>query len=351
MDNNLTFKPEVAHNPLRGCSDNHQSNVKILEKLANTDAEILIQGPSGTGKELYALLAHQFSHRSQKPFIPVNCATLSKDLLENELFGHIGGAFTGAKSKSEGLVTAAEGGTLFFDELDCLTMPCQVKLLRFLQDKYYRRLGENYLHKADVRIIAASNANLEELVRQEKFRRDLFFRLRVVPIQVKSLAERPEDLTLLIKVFINDSAQKYNLPKIRLSTSTLKILHSYSWPGNIRELENCISYLTCFQLDRAIEPEDLPLLQNDIIQCNNLLETDISYNGNLSEQKQSMIATFECRYLKNALKLTNGNVSAAARNSGKDRRAFFELLKKYRIEPSDYRNAQQNTKSNKQTVS
>ena len=190
----------------------------------------------------------------------MNCGALPADLLENELFGHVGGAFTGARPSSEGLVAAAERGTLFLDEVDSLTPVGQVKLLRFLQEKEYRRLGETRIRRANVRIVAATNANLVTAVRDGRFREDLFFRLRVVPLEVPPLCDRISDIQLLVEEFAARFAESYGLPGISVSDEALQRLTSYKWPGNIRELENCVNYLTCLQLGRPIEPMDLPLL-------------------------------------------------------------------------------------------
>lgn len=173
---------------LVGCSKSHRDILNKLTSVAPTDAEVLLVGPSGVGKELYANHVHVHSHRSSCRFVPVNCASLSGDLLENTLFGHIGGAFTGATALSEGLVSEAEGGTLFLDEVDSLSVPCQIKLLGFLQDQKYRRLGENRLRQANVRVIAATNSDLESAVQEARFRKDLFFRLRVVPVEIPALS-------------------------------------------------------------------------------------------------------------------------------------------------------------------
>ena len=176
--------------------------------------------------------------RGRRRRCPVNCGALPVDLLENELFGHVGGAFTGARPQSDGLVAAAEGGTLFLDEVDALALVCQVKLLRFLQEKEYRRLGETRIRRANVRIIAATNTDLLAAVHDGCFREDLFFRLRVVPIEVPALRERPSDIPLLLEAYGSRYAETYKLPKIMISDTALKRLTSYVWPGNIRELEN-----------------------------------------------------------------------------------------------------------------
>src|SRR5215813_14277654 len=197
--------------PLIGCSEAHCQLLDRLAKVAGTDAEILISGPSGVGKELYARYAHNCSPRGKAAFVPVNCGALPPELVENELFGHVGGAFTGARPHGEGLVAAAESGALFLDEVDSLALIAQVKLLRFLQEKEYRRLGETRLRRANLRIIAATNTDLLAAVREGWFREDLFFRLRVVPIEVPSLQERPCDIPLLLGAYVTRYAEVYNL--------------------------------------------------------------------------------------------------------------------------------------------
>ena len=332
---------------LVGISESHSTILDRLKKVAATDAEILITGPSGVGKELYANYVHLQSHRKNHHFVPVNCGSLSSGLLENELFGHIGGAFTGAMAQSEGLVNEAEGGTLFFDEVDSLSMTCQIKLLRFLQDKQYRRLGENYLRQANVRILAATNVDLEATVQEGQFRKDLFFRLRVVPIEIPPLNHRPEDILELLKTFSEKYAKKYNLPRVKFSEMAIERMKTYDWPGNIRELENCVAFLTCLQPERVLEPGDLPLL-NKIQSKNGDSETstpDRKNNDGLDpreyvgfqESKSRLIANFEKEYIQQILKCTNGNISAAARMSGKNRRALFELMQKNDIDANEFR--------------
>lgn len=246
---------------LIGNSAAHRQLLETLSKVARTDAEVLISGPSGVGKELYAKYVHQCSPRRQAAIVPVNCGALPADLIENELFGHVGGAFTGARPSSEGLVAAAEGGTLFLDEVDSLTLVSQVKLLRFLQEKEYRRLGETRVRRANVRIISATNADLLAAVRQGRFREDLFFRLRVVPIEIPALHQRPEDIVELLRAFTQKASDEYGVPSVEFSEAALSRLKNYEWPGNIRELENCVDFVTCLQLQRPVEPQDLPLLK------------------------------------------------------------------------------------------
>jgi DNA-binding NtrC family response regulator len=279
------------------------------------------------------------SHRNAQRFVPVNCSNLSGDPHENTLLGHVSGAFTGARALSEGLVIEAEGGTLFLDEVDSLSGPCQTKLLRFLQDQKYRRLGEGRLRQADVRVIAATNTDLESAVSEGRFRKDLFFRLRVFPVEIAALSRRSEDIPELIAVFKARSAAKYELPPVELSSGIVECMQRYEWPGNIRELENCVAYLTCLQLGRPIEPRDLPFLSQFRDANPENVEQSAVHDGGLQDSKNRLVAQFERQYIERALRTTNGNVSAAARISGKNRRALFELMRKHEIRPDDFRAA------------
>jgi two-component system, NtrC family, response regulator GlrR len=328
---------DELENRLVGRSRSHLELVAKLTAVAPTDAEVLIVGPTGVGKELYAQHVHVHSHRRARRFIPVNCGALSADLLENTLFGHVGGAFTGARSQSEGLVSEAEGGTLFLDEVDSLSLPCQIKLLRFLQDKRYRRLGENHLRQADVRVIAATNSDLEAGVGEGRFRGDLFFRLRVVPVEVPALKQRPEDIQALIEVFSEKYACSYHLPPVKFTPGALQCMHNYEWPGNVRELENCVAYLTCLQLARPAEARDLPLLSRWRERRDDEETSPNPEFESLRASKSRLVAQFERQYITQALKSTSGNVTAAARMSGKNRRALFELMRKHEISADEFR--------------
>jgi transcriptional regulator with GAF, ATPase, and Fis domain len=346
---------------LIGESAAHRQILERLSKIAATDAEVLISGPSGVGKELYARYVHQCSPRHKAEFVPVNCGALPADLLENELFGHVGGAFTGARPHSEGLVAGAEGGTLFLDEVDSLALVCQVKLLRFLQEKEYRRLGETRIRRANVRIIAATNTDLPAAVHDGRFREDLFFSFRVVPNEVPSLRERPGDIPLLLAEYIAYYAEVYKLSQITFSNSALERLKSYAWPGNIRELENCVNYLTCLQVDRPVEPRDLPLLGGEesahINEGTNGVRNDHAHwymsdvGSDLTERpyneaKRDLVGHFEREYIENCLRHNGGNIAKAARTSGKPRRVFFELMRKHGIKARDYSPARMVTNSN-----
>ena len=320
--------------PLIGRSAAHRQLLEVLAKVATTNAEVLISGPTGVGKELYAQFIHRNSPRASEPFVAVNCGALPNELLENELFGHVGGAFTGARAQSEGLVAEAKNGTMFLDEIDSLSLPSQVKLLRFIQEKEYRRLGETRIRRANLRLIAATNTDLYAAVHNGTFREDLFFRLRVFPVEVSPLCNRPDDIPLLIFEYASRYAEEYGLPTVSFTEQTLRWLELYSWPGNVRELANCIYYLTCLRLERPAELSDLPLLniEEEEQKSNVKMLTQHSFQ----EAKRQLVKQFERAYIEGALRLSGGNIAEAARLSGKARRAFFELMRKHCIKASNF---------------
>jgi DNA-binding NtrC family response regulator len=314
---------------LVGQSLAHRKLLTQLRRVAPTDAEVLLTGPTGVGKELYARHLHHLSRRSAGPFVPVNCGALPSDLFENELFGHVGGAFTGARPHSEGLVTEADRGTLFLDEVNSLALGSQVKLLRLIQEKEYRRLGESRTRRADIRIVAATNADLLAEVRERRFREDLFFRLRVIPIEVPPLRDRREDIQPILATYVAHYAAAYHLPPITFTREAFERVRTYSWPGNIRELENCIRYLTCLQPLGPVAASDLPLLDDEEPEPP-WEEPDLT-GLPLNAAKRELVSSFERKYLEKALRQSHGNIARAARQSGKARRAFFELMRKYGV--------------------
>ena len=281
----------------------------LLQQLAEVDSTVLVTGETGTGKELVAEALHVHSKRNKAPLIKVNCLTLAEDLLDSELFGHVRGAFTGAFSNRIGRVEAAEGGTLFLDEIGDITPRIQLKLLRFLQEREYERVGESITRKADVRIVAATNADLKEKVKQGVFRKDLYYRLRVMSVHMPGLLERSEDIPLLIHHFCNHFAKNFNKPVRGVSKEAMTILLDYSWPGNVRELEHALEHgvLVCTQ--DMIKPEHLPL---------ELLEgqkDQLQRSGKLDRED-----------LADALKSVKGNKTEAARLLGISRRTLYRKL-------------------------
>lgn len=316
---------------LVGQSATHRRLLERLRRIGANDAEILIQGATGVGKELYAHYAHASGPRASRAFVPVNCGAIPPALFENELFGHVAGAFTGAHGRN-GLVEEAHSGTLFLDEVDALAPDSQVKLLRFLQNREFRRLGETRLRRVDVRIISATNHDLKRAVADGAFRSDLLFRLRVAPIFVPPLRERPADIECLLEHFTSACAGAYSLPAIELSASARRALVRYSWPGNVRELENCVRYLTCLELRRPVEVSDLELL-GDL--GDDLPDDAVSVAP--EADFRSAKEQFERAYVERALRRALGNINYAARLAGKPRRAFYELMRRHQIDASRFR--------------
>jgi two-component system response regulator GlrR len=291
-----------------------------IPKLARCSASVLITGETGTGKEMCARAIHQLGPRADHPFVPVNCGAIPSELVENELFGHVAGAFTGAFSAVRGLFHDAEGGTLFLDEIDSLPLPTQVKFLRFLQDQEYRPLGARKTCQANIRVIAASNADLKEAVRSGRFRADLFYRLNILPLELPALRERREDILLLARHFVVKYAREFALPVKELSRNAREKLLAYAWPGNVRELENVI--------ERALVLSEQPLIIGEDICVPGVSDSEETSFKALKEQA---IADFETAYVRRLLVLHDGNISQAARAAKKNRRAFWQLMRKHDI--------------------
>lgn len=307
----------------------------MIFKVASSNATVLIRGESGTGKELVARAIQKNSMRQDKPFVAVNCAALPEGLVESELFGHEKGAFTGAINRKIGLVEIADKGTLFLDEIGDLSLFIQLKLLRFIQEHSYYRVGSGEERKVDVRIIAATSRNLEDMIRAGTFREDLYYRLNVFPIYMPSLRSRKCDITTLAEHFL----QKYNLIHgkniARISTPAINMLMSYYWPGNVRELENCIEYAVLNTSDSVISGYNLPpSLQTDI-SCKSC-STSESENAD-SAGYETLVENFEREIIINALKKTNGNATAAAKYLQATPRIILYKIKKLDIDTSLYK--------------
>jgi len=296
----------------------------LIEKIAAFDAPVLIEGETGTGKELAARAIHYRGARAARPFVPVNCGALPDALIENELFGHRRGAFTDAREDKPGLVELARGGTLFLDEVDALTPKAQVTLLRFLQDQQFRPLGGRREEQADVRIVTASNRVLERQVEAGAFRLDLLYRLKLLHLTLPPLRERREDITLLAEHFVSLGAARYRKPALPIEPATLAWFECYAWPGNIRELENLIQReFLLADGPRIVVPA--PATALDVVPTKALPR-------NYRQAKRQAIAEFEARFLTDLIGQANGNVSAAARLSGTERRHLGRLLKKHSID-------------------
>jgi DNA-binding NtrC family response regulator len=300
-----------------------------ISLIASCEANVLIVGETGTGKELYARAIHYGSARAGRPFMPVNCGAIPAELVENELFGHIRGAFTSASSLQVGLIEEANGGTLFLDEIDCLPVHAQVKLLRFLQEKEYRPLGSSRMRRADVRVVAASNLNLEEAVDTGKVRQDLFYRLNIISLTLPPLRDRREDIPLLARHFLARYSREFDSQVSDFSDEAMDMLMVYSWPGNVRELEHAV--------ERAIVMCNKPLIQaSDIVLSNQAVA---GKRESLREAKAKEIERFEKNYIQGVLSACRGNITRAAQISQKNRRAFWQLIQKYRIDVSRFKPA------------
>ncbi|HKP81561.1 MAG TPA: sigma-54 dependent transcriptional regulator [Pyrinomonadaceae bacterium] len=300
-----------------------------ISLIASCEANVLIVGETGTGKELYARAIHYGSARAGRPFMPVNCGAIPAELVENELFGHIRGAYTSASSLQIGLIEEANGGTLFLDEIDCLPVHAQVKLLRFLQEKEYRPLGSPKIKQADVRVVAASNLNLEEAVDTGKVRQDLFYRLNIISLTLPPLRDRREDIPLLAHHFLARYSREFDKQVEDFSDEAMNVLMVYSWPGNVRELEHAV--------ERAVVMCNKPQIQAaDIVLSNRALTTK---RESLREAKAKEIERFEKNYIQGVLSACRGNITRAAEISQKNRRAFWQLIQKYRIDVSRFRPA------------
>jgi DNA-binding NtrC family response regulator len=326
LRNEITFSHKGS---MVGTSPAIQKVNQLIQKFAPSDANILILGESGVGKELAARAIHDYSSRAEMPLIQVNSGTLPANLFEAELFGVKKGAFTGAQETREGLFQAADGGTLFLDEIAEIPLESQSKLLRVLESGEVRLLGDSKSRKVNVRIVAATNQDLEEMVERKTFRKDLYYRLSVLILPIPSLKERAEDIPLLADFFLKSSLKNGETPK-RISPQAMKWLLSQPWPGNVRELKNILERAKLLTGGLEIQPSDLALPQT----------TEITpHGGPFREAKRLQVQAFEKNYLANLLRESSGNVSHAARKSGLARRNFQLLLKKYQLRPNFFRNS------------
>jgi len=286
----------------------------LITRLSPTDVNVLITGDSGTGKELCARAIHYHSQRQGQPFVPINCGAIPENLLESELFGYEKGAFTGAQTSKKGLIESADKGTLFLDEIGDMPRALQVKLLRFLEDQSFQRLGDTAQYKADVRIIAATNKR--DLAGEDApMRSDLYYRLSEFEIKLPPLRERGEDILVLAEKIVERNRNRFNLPRLKLSSRSRKLLLQYSWPGNVRELENKLSRAALTCRNQVIEQEDLQLSANSF------------ENLPLKEAR----AMFEREYIINILRQNGFKIAPAAQKAGVSRPTFYDLMKRHDI--------------------
>jgi Nif-specific regulatory protein len=312
----------IRPNNLIGNSANMQAVFELIDRVATTNATVLIRGESGVGKELIADAIHFGSTRKSKPFIKVNCAALPESLLESELFGHEKGAFTGANASRAGRFEAANTGTIFLDEIGDLPLSTQVKLLRIIQEREFERLGSTKPIKLDVRIICATNRNLEELIKKGDFREDFYYRINVFPLFVPPLRERGTDIPGLADHFVHKFNKTHHRAIKRISSSAIDMLMVYHWPGNIRELENCIEWACIMTTDNVVRAHNLPPS----------LQTAVSSKTKSSGTLESIVGKVEKQIIIETLLSTRGNIIKAAEKLGVTERMMGIRIKKYEID-------------------
>ena len=317
--------PDFARLNLVGESPAFLDTLRLIRKLSTADAAVLIQGETGTGKELAARAIHYLGSRNTAPFIPVNCGALPDSLVESEFFGHARGAFTDAKESRAGLIEQAEGGTLFLDELEALSPRGQVALLRFLQDHTYRPVGGAHGRTANVRVIGSTNADLAAMVKRGDYRADLVFRLSVLTVDLPPLRARPGDAILLAERFLRLFSAQYQLPLKPLDAAARRYLECHDWPGNVRELENLVHRSLLLSDGASVS---FP----NVAEAAAAAPADASSVPSFNEAKARAIAHFERTYVIELMRRTKGNISMAARLCGKERSRLGKLMKKYGLE-------------------
>jgi len=316
-----------------GQSQAMQKMFEMVRKISNTQANVLITGESGTGKELVARSIHANSNRKNKPFVALNCGGLPEHLVESELFGHEKGAFTGANNSRAGLMEHAHTGTFLLDEIGELPMHLQVKFLRVLEERRIRRLGSNREVELDIRLISATNQNLETLVTESTFREDLFYRINTFIVHLPPLRERLGDIPILANHFLAHYAKQREDGPTRFSDSAMAMLEQHAWPGNVRELQHAVERAVTLASDDAVELEDLP---ENLGQAPRVGVRSQHFDQPFKDAKDNVIEEFERAYVANLLDAHNGNISRAAQHSGIDRRSLHRLLVKHEIDAKSF---------------
>ncbi len=326
-EENILLKQKVTHEyELTGDSEAITELQETISLVAPTNAWILIMGENGTGKELVARSLHQQSKRVNKAFVEVNCAAIPEELIESELFGHEKGSFTGATEKKRGKFDLAHEGTIFLDEVADMSLKAQAKVLRILQEKKYERVGGTKLIATDVRVVAATNKDLEKEMEEGRFRQDLYYRLNVIPLRVPPLRDRKEDIPLLVKRFLKDFSSKEGEAEKTITADALAILMRHSWPGNVRELKNIVERLNIMKVGNVIEAGDIPLFMKK--EQNPETEVTEDAPDSLREAKTA----FEKQYIAGKLKDYDGNVSRTAEAIGLERSNLHRKIKAYGLD-------------------
>lgn len=339
----IVENPQMVHEKL-GCaglvgkSPTLKRTVDLLRKVARTDANVVIMGESGTGKEVVARCLHSVSHRRERPFVPIDCASIPETLLESELFGHERGAFTGAVDRKLGVFEIADGGTILLDEIGEMSLALQAKLLRVVQERTFRRVGGREEIKIDVRLISATNRDLTQECERGGFRQDLYYRLQVITVPLPPLRERQGDVALLAHHFFMEFMERADKKLDGFDEGAIACMESYAWPGNVRELQNVIERAVVLSDGPLITPVDLP---------GNLCGGDCAVRGcqpvpapaaaQFHSAKQSVVSSFERDYLIEHLRRNRGNVSKASSSAGINRRTLYRLIKKFDIDLTNLR--------------
>jgi two-component system nitrogen regulation response regulator NtrX len=326
-EENILLKQKVAKEyELTGNSPPILELKEMINLIAPTNAWILIMGENGTGKELVARAIHRQSKRAQKPFVEVNCAAIPEELIESELFGHEKGAFTGATEKRRGKFDLAHEGTIFLDEVADMSLKAQAKVLRILQEKKFERVGGAKVIATDVRVIAATNKNLEKEMEEGRFRQDLYYRLNVIPLQIPPLRERNEDIPLLVDRFLTEFATKEGDVKKTIADGALAILRDHNWPGNVRELKNIVERLVIMASSNVISTSDIPPLSRE--------NHDIHQQGSwyVLDSFKAAKMDFEKRYIAKKLQENEGNISKTAESIGLERSNLHKKIKIYNLD-------------------
>jgi DNA-binding NtrC family response regulator len=325
------FSPLVGQSP---------AMEKVFEKIslvASSDVTVLITGESGTGKDLTARSIHRHSQRSNAAFIPINCPTIPEHILESELFGHKKGAFTSAYQDKTGLFQEADKGTIFLDEIGDIGLSIQTKLLRVIQEKEIKPLGDNRVRKVDVRIIASTNQDLRAKIAQKEFREDLFYRLSVITIELPPLRDRIEDIPLLAEHLVAKNCKKLNQPLKTISSHVMELLLKHPWQGNVRELENALVQGILYCRNEEIQETDIPISDAGMHMCpDNSLDAHIMEMP-YKQAKETVLTRFNHEYVGARLSTSNGNITQAARRCGLDRQALQQVMKRFDIDPDDFR--------------
>lgn len=315
-----------------GTSPPMQKVFATVEQVSDSNVDVLVVGETGTGKELVARAIHRRSRRSKKPFVPVDCGAIPENLIESELFGHERGAFTGAESRRIGLLEFADGGTFFLDELGELPLQLQPKLLRTLQERKVRRVGGREEIDIDVRLVAATSRDLEAMIRQERFRQDLYYRINVVRIELPPLRQRGDDIGLLAEYFASRHSREIGKPTPSITPEAYQVLKQYPWPGNVRELQNVIRRALALSQDQAIDLDDLP---GEVIEASG--QRDALDAVGYFQLRDQYVAKFERNYLIDLLKRYGGDVRSAAKEAKLPRGTLYRLMKNHGLDSNDYR--------------